>query len=278
MEYVDGLKITDYLNEFPDKLNELFVQTIAGFRHLEENKILHRDIRPENIMVSSEGLLKIIDFGFGKKVDFEINFDNSLSLNWRYSIPDDFGFRTYDFTTEVYFVGKLFEEVINERSLLSFSYLNILHEMTNPDPKERISSFFDVDRMIISGDTKGVEFSDIEQKAYLDFASDLSGIYSKIESNCEYLKDIDSIIMALDDVYHSCMLENFVQSPVAVAHCFVNGGFFFSRNAVVYVPHLKNFLNLLKSIGVDKKKIVINNLWKRLDNVKRYQDDDDLPF
>ena len=38
--------------------------------HLEEKNILHRDIRPNNILVSNAGLVKVIDFGFGKTIDF----------------------------------------------------------------------------------------------------------------------------------------------------------------------------------------------------------------
>src|SRR5690606_15658456 len=71
MEFVKGQNIDEYISENPDRLSDLFVQIINGFTYLEENKILHRDIRPDNILVTVDGVTKIIDFGFGKLIDFD---------------------------------------------------------------------------------------------------------------------------------------------------------------------------------------------------------------
>src|SRR5690606_22854966 len=103
MEFIKGYKIDEYVSVNPDKLNNLFVQTIEGFAYLEENNILHRDIRPDNILVTNDGVTKIIAFGFGKTVDCD-NSDNSISLNWRYAKPDEFAQKIYDTKTEIYFV------------------------------------------------------------------------------------------------------------------------------------------------------------------------------
>ena len=68
MEYISGEDIENFLIHNPQNINDIFIQCIDGFDHLEKNNILHRDIRPMNIMVSKDGSLKIIDFGFGKRV------------------------------------------------------------------------------------------------------------------------------------------------------------------------------------------------------------------
>lgn len=67
MEYVEGLDISFHLMLSPEHINNVFAQTINGFAYLEENGILHRDIRESNILVASEVQVKIIDFGFGKQ-------------------------------------------------------------------------------------------------------------------------------------------------------------------------------------------------------------------
>jgi len=58
MEFIKGQNINEYIYENPDKINDLFIQTIEGFWYLEDNKILHRDIRPENILITDNGITK----------------------------------------------------------------------------------------------------------------------------------------------------------------------------------------------------------------------------
>ena len=279
MEYVRGLKVSEYIKLNPERLSDIFVQTIEGFMHLEENKILHRDIRPENILVSNDGIVKIIDFGFGKKIDFSSDFDNSISLNWRYKPPADFQSKIYDFKTEVYFIGKLFDEIIMELDLQNFEYSNIIKEMIEESYENRISSFFEIQRMIISGNSVGIEFSDEEKLVYIVFANSLSSIYTKIEGGAEYVTDIDSILMSLETVYRNSMLEEEVQNPAEIARCFVRGAYYYNKSNSINVGWLNNFVKFLKLSSNDKKKIIINNLWQRIDTIKRYQDNtSNLPF
>lgn len=112
MEFVEGAAIDEYLDDHPEKLQKIFLQSVKGFRYLAAQQILHRDIRPENLLVQKDGTVKIIDLGFGKVVHTHEDFDSSLSLNWRYECPSEFSRDEYDFATEVYFVGKLFEEIV----------------------------------------------------------------------------------------------------------------------------------------------------------------------
>ena len=75
-EILDGVDIGTYVEKHPEDINEIFMQTIEGFAYLEECNVLHRDIRPLNILVSDkDGIVKIIDFGFGKRIAFEEDFD-----------------------------------------------------------------------------------------------------------------------------------------------------------------------------------------------------------
>ena len=67
MEFVEGITIDKYEDDGWGKDWEtIFAETVAAFQYLEENNILHRDIRPTNIMIDNDYNVKIIDFGFGK--------------------------------------------------------------------------------------------------------------------------------------------------------------------------------------------------------------------
>jgi eukaryotic-like serine/threonine-protein kinase len=148
MEYVEGDHIDDFLASSPELINELFLQAIDAFSYLEQKGILHRDIRPQNLMVTNTGTLKVIDFGFGKRIQQSDDFDKSVTLNWWCEPPAEFSTETYDFKTEVYFVGKLFENIIKDNDLDQFKYTELLGKMCQRNPIKRIESFVAVQQHV----------------------------------------------------------------------------------------------------------------------------------
>ncbi len=278
MEYVKGQDLKEFISKNPHLLNDIFAQTLRGFNYLEKNNILHRDIRPENILVSEEGIVKIIDFGFGKRIKFEDDFDKSITLNWRFSPPNDFKNKIYDFRTEIYFVGKLFEEIIRENLIENFTFTNILNDMIKTDIDKRINSFTLINRRVISDENIGIEFSEDNKEIYKRFASGLTSIFNKIEQGAEYVTDIDKIISGLESVYRNSILEDYIQNPNSISQCFVNGGYYF-KSPEFELNILRDFIKFINSVSIDKKRIILNNLWQRLDSIKRYREEsDDLPF
>ncbi|MEZ5496985.1 MAG: serine/threonine-protein kinase [Gammaproteobacteria bacterium] len=69
MEYIDGQTIDQYcVKSIPD-LNariELIIQTCKAVTFAHQNLILHRDLKPANILVTEEGIVKLLDFGIAK--------------------------------------------------------------------------------------------------------------------------------------------------------------------------------------------------------------------
>ena len=113
MEYINGDNIEEYF-EIADEenINSVFVQIINAFSYLEQHNILHRDVRATNIMIDETGQVKIIDFGFGKKLNLKQE-DNqaSILLNWPVSkIPQEIYKEHYDIQTEIYYVGYLIKD------------------------------------------------------------------------------------------------------------------------------------------------------------------------
>lgn len=47
----------------------LFIQMALGIQYLHQHKIVHRDIKPHNIFINEEGVLKLADFGISKAMD-----------------------------------------------------------------------------------------------------------------------------------------------------------------------------------------------------------------
>lgn len=282
MEFVDGTNIEDYLAQHPEMINEVFLQTISGFQYLQENNILHRDIRPAYLMVRSDGIVKIIDFGFGKRIENSKDFDKSISLNWWCELPTEFSNTIYNFATEVYFVGKLFERIIQENQIENFKYKTMLGKMCGREPSTRIQRFADVTKAIQSDMFFEIDFGDEEIAHYRNFADSMEQHITKIKNEAEYVHDVSRVQTALENAYRSFMLETTVPDSARVIRCFLSGSYH-CRERGFPVQAVSDFLRLFKSCAAEKKRIILANLHTRLDGIERYDElspnnYDDLPF
>jgi serine/threonine protein phosphatase PrpC len=66
-EYIQGCDLREWMNDHPhppiDEVRKLTKQIIAGLRAFERKEMVHQDLKPENIMLTHNGLVKILDFG-----------------------------------------------------------------------------------------------------------------------------------------------------------------------------------------------------------------------
>lgn len=283
MEYVDGADLDEYLRLQPEQINEVFVQTARGFSYLQQGGILHRDIRPGNIMVSQIGIVKIIDLGFGKNIQRTEDFEKSISLNWWCQPPNEFVDSRYDFCSEVYFVGKLFQKIVQDYEIAAFKYADTLNRMCQVDPGDRIQNFTDVEKEIGNNQFFEIDFSDQEREIYRDFADAICWHITKIEHGAQYSKDAELVQKQLEDVYRRLLLERTVPDSALVLRCFLPGNYYYKKSGLSVEP-VKNFLRLLKASTEERRRVIFANLHTRLDSLPRYSaevpgiTDDDVPF
>jgi len=281
MEFVEGMDVEDYLAASPEMINEVFLQAISGFRYLEAHGILHRDIRPANLLVRFDGTVKIIDFGFGKLVQQSKDFDKSVSLNWWCEPPSEFSNHVYDFRTEVYFLGKLFERIIQENQIGQFKYSALLGKMCEHNPLGRIQRFAAVEKAIQSDMFFEIGFGKQEIIIYRSFADNLAAHITKLETSAKYHEDVEKVQTGLENAYRSFMLEETVPNAATVTRCLINGAYYYRKEGFP-VQVVRDFLHLLKSSSVEKKRIILSNLHTRLDAITRYDAEaeakDNLPF
>lgn len=72
MEYVDGMSVKEYVKAFgvidAETVLSMIKPVIADLHHMHEDHIFHRDISADNLIIDSNGKLKLIDFGSAKRI------------------------------------------------------------------------------------------------------------------------------------------------------------------------------------------------------------------
>ncbi|MGO3373587.1 protein kinase family protein [Brochothrix thermosphacta] len=274
MEYVDGTNISEYLSINPLELTRVFREIIGVFKSFENNGVLHRDIRPDNFLITHSGELKVIDFGFGKILKSE-NESNSIFLNW--PVDEDAKevkeFSHYDKRTEMYYIAKMFEK-INSKSEIAM----IINKMSEYDYLNRFDSFDQIELELANNIFVKTDFNSREKSQYLLFANELTDALLVHTGEYTPKKDFEIILSDLEQVYQRNVLEDFVTNNSSVIKCFIKNSYRYNTKARISLKSVRGFIEFLNNSSNDKKKIIIENIHHRLSNLEVEYNIDDLPF
>jgi len=280
MEYIDGQNIDTYLMwEDDETFEKVFIQLIEGFEYLEKNNVLHRDIKEQNILITKDGTVKIIDFGFGKKVTAENKNNASILLNWPVSeLPDEVAERKYNHKTDIYFLGKMFNKLLEKNGVDNFKYQHVIDLMVKTNPDKRINSFAEILNLISTDILGQLQFTEEDKKAYMDFADSLSSIIEAHKvSEPVYVQNIEEMIARLEHVISESLLETYIQNNSDLISCFIKSNCSYYPKKYVEVEVVKKFYKMIKGLSSNKRKIVQDNLFARLRTIS-IDIDDELPF
>ena len=156
MEYVDGVAVTKYCDRERLSIDErvrLFMKIAMAVQHAHENLVVHRDIKPDNVLVTSKGDPKLLDFGIAKLVNPDLGGEGGRVtqigegvLTPDYAAPEQFTGEGIGTRTDVYSLGVLLYELLTSR--LPFhdeerGYVNIRTaklEKEPPRPSDAVST------------------------------------------------------------------------------------------------------------------------------------------
>ncbi len=119
MEYVDGEPIDQYCQRHrPDLAQrlELFVQVCDAVQHAHRTLVIHRDLKPGNILVNRNGQVKLLDFGIAKLLERRGNEDQTseLALTPAYAAPEQVLGQVTTAMTDVHALGLLLHELLTD--------------------------------------------------------------------------------------------------------------------------------------------------------------------
>lgn len=281
MEYVDGTTIDQYA-PMPWKekgWEDIFTDVVSAFEYLEKNQILHRDIRPANILIDKNGNAKIIDFGFGKQLNGNRADGNSILLNWPATdMPNEVALnREYDERTEIYFVGTLFRHLLNDE-IKDFRFQHIIEKMVKLNPDQRYSSFSEIIADITSGVLSEVAFTDEQKECYRNFANALClHIYNYIDKYSP-VNDVSQTLSRLAELIRNSSLEEYIQDNSQLISSFILGGYNYSPIKDIETKQVVDFYRLITSLSTAQMKLLFSNLYTRLATIEVLARDPDLPF
>ena len=140
MEYLDGKSLREMLDSGlvlpPQRIADIVAEIAEGLAFAHRNGIVHRDVKPANVMVLASGAVKITDFGIAQLPTGTRTMTGNVFGSPRYTSPEQVMGRPVDGRSDIFSLGAVLFEMLTGRSPFGGTDLNgILKQvLTEPTP------------------------------------------------------------------------------------------------------------------------------------------------
>ncbi|KAL9870878.1 cyclin-dependent kinase 6 isoform 1-T4 [Geothlypis trichas] len=120
-EHVDQ-DLTTYLDKVPEPgvptetIKDMMLQLFRGLDFLHSHRVVHRDLKPQNILVTSNGQIKLADFGLARIYSFQMALTSVVVTLW-YRAPEVLLQSSYATAVDLWSVGCIFAEMFRRKPL-----------------------------------------------------------------------------------------------------------------------------------------------------------------
>jgi len=140
MEFLDGSSLRDVLDSGvalpPNRIADIVAEIAEGLAFAHRAGVVHRDVKPANVMVLSSGAIKITDFGIAQLPTGTRTMTGNVFGSPRYTSPEQVMGRPVDGRSDIFSLGAVLFEMLTGRSPFNGNDLNsILKQvLTEPTP------------------------------------------------------------------------------------------------------------------------------------------------
>jgi len=119
MEYVEGRTLKDIVRERgpapPEAAVDVVLQILRAARFAHQRGVVHRDIKPQNVLIDEEGRIKVADFGIARAGASDMTETGSVMGTAQYLSPEQAQGRPVDARSDLYSIGIVLYEMLTGR-------------------------------------------------------------------------------------------------------------------------------------------------------------------
>lgn len=120
LEYINGNTLKDIIKEKgalnPNTAIQIAIRILSALQHAHDNGIIHRDIKPQNVLVNTDGHIKVADFGIARITNTKtISKKDMVIGSVHYSSPEQARGSEVDATGDIYSTGVVLYEMLTGR-------------------------------------------------------------------------------------------------------------------------------------------------------------------
>jgi len=135
MELLEGRELRDIMNEgalLPvDQVLNIVAQVAQGLAYAHEHEIVHRDVKPSNIMVIRDGHVKITDFGIARMASSSVRTQTGMVLGSpKYMSPEQVMGKSIDQRSDIFSLGVMFYEMLTGQAPFDGENVNAIMYQT----------------------------------------------------------------------------------------------------------------------------------------------------